>query len=52
MDNKPDPEFEAFVKSLPQNHWARYDLSAVRLGWDAYKERCENAPWNKEADNG
>lgn len=30
---KPDPAFDAFVASLPDNYWARYDLSAVRLGW-------------------
>lgn len=30
---KPDPTFDAFVASLPANYWARYDLSAVRLGW-------------------
>lgn len=30
---KPDPAFDAFVTSLPANYWARYDLSAVRLGW-------------------
>lgn len=30
---KPDPAFDALVASLPANYWARYDLSAVRLGW-------------------
>lgn len=33
----PDPEFRYFVESMPDKHWARYDLSAVRLGWEAYK---------------
>lgn len=33
----PDSEFRAFVDSLPQKHWAKYDLSAVRLGWEARK---------------
>ena len=44
----PDPEFDAYVASLDKKHWARYDLSAVRLGWEAYKERHENRPWNKK----
>lgn len=30
---QPDPEFTAMRDSLPPNYWARYDLSAVRLGW-------------------
>lgn len=30
-----DEKFTAFVKSLPAKHWSKYDLSAVRLGWDA-----------------
>lgn len=29
------PAFEAFRDSMPPNYWARYDLSAVRLGWEA-----------------
>ena len=32
-----DPEFRAFVESMPDSHWAKYDLSAVRLGWEAHK---------------
>ena len=31
----PSPEFELWVASLPKNYWARYDLSACRLGWEA-----------------
>ena len=30
--------WEEFLKSLPETHWARYDLTAVRLGWDAAHE--------------
>ncbi|MFZ5698761.1 MAG: hypothetical protein ACOY9J_08635 [Pseudomonadota bacterium] len=30
---RPDPEFAAFRDELPTNYLARYDLSAVRLGW-------------------
>ena len=30
-----DPDFQAWVQSLPADHWSRYDLSACRLGWDA-----------------
>lgn len=30
---QPDPHFEAFRQSLPDNYWARYDPSAVRIGF-------------------
>lgn len=33
----PDEEFRAFVAQMPEKHWAKYDLSAVRLGWEAHK---------------
>lgn len=29
------PEFEAWVASLDPKHWAKYDLGACRLGWEA-----------------
>jgi hypothetical protein len=29
------PEFRAWVESLPPAYWARYDLSACRIGWEA-----------------
>lgn len=32
-----DKEFSAFIASLPEKHWAKYDLSAMRLGWEACK---------------
>ena len=32
-----DPGFQAFVGRMPDSHWAKYDLSAVRLGWEAHK---------------
>lgn len=28
-----DPEFRAWVASMPEQHWAKYDLSALRIGW-------------------
>jgi hypothetical protein len=31
----PDADFERWRDGLPATHWARYDLSACRLGWDA-----------------
>lgn len=31
----PNPEFRAWVASLPATYWARYDLSAARIGWEA-----------------
>lgn len=30
-----NPKFRAWVESLPDKHWAKYDLSACRLGWEA-----------------
>jgi len=34
-----DAEFDSFVASLPEQYWARYDLSALRLGWHYGRER-------------
>jgi hypothetical protein len=28
-------DFRAWVESLPPTYWARYDLSAARIGWEA-----------------
>jgi len=30
--------FDEYIKTLPASHWAKYDLSAVKLGWDAAVE--------------
>ncbi len=38
----PSPAFEAFRDSMPPNYWARYDLSAVRLGWEAASKPCDD----------
>lgn len=38
---EPDAEFEAMRDSLPASYWARYDLSAVRLGWHQRKQLAE-----------
>lgn len=35
MTNELRAKFEAWRDSLPAKHWARYDLSACKLGWDA-----------------
>ena len=32
-----DTEFQAFIDKMPDKHWSKYDLSAVRLGWEAHK---------------
>jgi hypothetical protein len=32
-----NPEFDAWVASLPPTYWGRYDLSAARIGWEAAK---------------
>lgn len=34
-----DIEFRSWVGTLPSSHWAKYDLSAVRLGWDAARSQ-------------
>lgn len=28
-----DPTFTAFIATLPEAHWSKYDLSAARIGW-------------------
>ena len=32
-----DAEYKKFIEQMPDTHWAKYDLSAVRLGWEAHK---------------
>jgi hypothetical protein len=39
----PDQSFRDWVASLPETYWAKKDLSACRLGWDAgvkYADEC------------
>ena len=44
-DHDPDPEFIKFRDSLPATTWARKDLSAVRMGWEAHKAlHCNQEP--------
>lgn len=33
--NNEEPEFRAWVNSMPDKYWAKYDLGACRLGWHA-----------------
>lgn len=40
----PSPAFEAFRDSMPPNYWARYDLTAVRLGWEAAQTVLDASP--------
>jgi hypothetical protein len=46
--HKPNPEtnaeFDAWVASLPAKSWAKYDLSACRLGWDAARAALPAQP--------
>lgn len=35
---KPNPQFRAWVDSLPPEYWTRYDLSAARIGWEAARK--------------
>lgn len=39
-----NPEFNAWRESLPPAYWARYDLSACRIGWEAAKAVAPAAP--------
>jgi len=32
---EPFPPFDAWVRRMPDLYWARYDLSACKLGWMA-----------------
>ena len=41
--DEPDEDFDAFVRSMPDKYWAKYDLAACRLGWEARKEFEQNA---------
>jgi hypothetical protein len=34
-----DHRFRLWVEGLPKTHWARYDLSACKLGWNAAVEQ-------------
>ena len=38
-----NPAFRAWVETFPDEHWAKKDLSACRLGWDAATQRCIDA---------
>lgn len=40
---EPDPSFHAWRDTIPQKYWARYDLSAVKLGWSAAMKEQNNA---------
>lgn len=37
-----DVEFDEWVATLPKTHWARYDLAACRLGWNAQLEKSSS----------
>ncbi len=39
-----DPQFRGFVESVPDKHWSKYDLSAMRIGWEAYKAMLAARP--------
>lgn len=39
MNENNQKEFDAYVASLPEKYWAKYDLAAVRFGWDAHLAR-------------
>jgi hypothetical protein len=37
-----NPEFDAWVASLPATYWTRYDLSAARIGWEAALQKVQS----------
>lgn len=43
-----DPEFDQVVRALPITYWARYDLSAVRVGWILKEQAYGNAQGTKD----
>ena len=43
-------DFRAWVASLPPTYWARYDLSAARIGWEAACKFLENAEVTRRND--
>ena len=49
--NDPDPEFDEWAATMPEKFWARYDMSAVRLGWVASKI-CLLTAQRSHTDNG
>ena len=44
-----DPEFRSIIEKLPAKYWARYDLSAVRLGWEIRKLTPRLKPTRRRA---
>jgi len=34
--------FDEWVETLPAKHWAKYDLAACRVGWDAGRASADN----------
>ncbi len=42
--------FKAWVAALPDNYWAKYDLSACRLGWDAAINHVNSTQATKEVN--
>lgn len=44
INTDPDAAFMAWTKGFPQKHWAKYDLAACRLGWDAALSLSKTQP--------
>lgn len=47
-----DPSWDAWKQTIPEKYWARYDLSAVKLGWSAAMELVLAAPPEPQVPNG
>ena len=47
-----DDRFDKWVESLPASHWAKYDLSACRLGWDAATNAADRVIKDAEPPQG
>ena len=44
-----DPLFDAFQDAMPDKYWARYDLSAVRLGYEFARLEIERLTADRDA---
>lgn len=47
-----DPSWDAWKQTIPEKYWARYDLSAVKLGWSAAMELVLAAPPEPQVPDG
>lgn len=46
------PEFTAWAHTMPPKYWARYDISACKLGWAACRKRMALKDCGPKEDGG